>query len=159
MASYLTETKLNLEEKIARDDEDNMSESVENEPLERNFIIDNFKSTRSTLNVVLAQREVDLQKVMALSIKNEKLKADIDKLDTQKYQVCLDNANLRIEISEGKDLHVRTIASHTHDIRKLAERMKDKREKFIYRVFIFNFIVLAFTIANLFGAYEHSTDV
>jgi len=101
MTDYLRQTKSNIEEKMRDEECDNTSDCESDTP-PVNFIIDNFKGTQNTFNVILAQRENDLQRITQLSIRNEKQRSEIDKLDTQKYQFCLDNANLRLEIEEIK---------------------------------------------------------
>lgn len=104
MTDYLHQTKSNIEEKMAQDCDCDISE---NDPPPVNFIIDNFKAAHNTFNVILAQREIDLQRITQLSIKNEQQRSEIDKLDTQKYQVYLDNANLRLEIEDNKKLNIK----------------------------------------------------
>jgi hypothetical protein len=101
MTDYLRQTKSNIEEKMREEECDNTSD-CEFDPPPVNFIIDNFKGAQNTFNVILAQRENDLQRITQLSIKNEQQRSEIDKLDTQKYQFCLDNANLRLEIEDMK---------------------------------------------------------
>lgn len=103
---YLLQTKSNIEEKM-KEDFDTSDCETDNDLPPTNFIINNFKAAQNTFNVILAQRENDLQRITQLSIKNEQKRSEIKRLDAQKYQFCLDNANLNIEIETLKKINLK----------------------------------------------------
>lgn len=108
MADYLRQTKANIEEHMA--EEVDMESENEEYTFQPNFIIDNFKAANSnTFNVILAQRENDIKRITALCVKVVQLRAEIDKIDSQKYQLALDNTNLKIEIEDGKKALVKAV--------------------------------------------------
>jgi len=112
MADYLRQTKANIEEHMT--EEVDMESENEEDTFQPNFIIDNFKAANSnTFNVILAQRENDIKRITALCVKVVQLKAEIDKIDSQKYQLALDNTNLKIEIEDGKKALVKAVEDKT----------------------------------------------
>jgi len=144
MTEYTRQTKANIEEKIAGDEFDDGMSDIDQAPA--NFIIDNFKAAHNTFNVILAQREIDMQRITALSVKIEQGKAMIDKLDVQKYHISLDNANLKIELDDFKQMVMKNDAIKLQEAKTLVEKVveKTKRSKrtFFNIIVVFNMVVI-----------------
>ena len=144
---YLRQTKSNIEEKM-RDycDCADLSDCERDTP-PINFIIDNFKAAQNTFNVILAQRENDLQRITQLSVKNEQQRAEIDKLDTQKYNCCLENSNLRIEIED-----IKKNCLNKDEERKNAKTIVDKKLSNLNVIAIMSVIFNCIMISVLVGS-------
>ena len=142
MSDYLQQTKVNIEEKIRNSFQDEDDEEIGDQP-PVNFIIDNFKEdTRNTFNVILAQRENDVQKITMLSIRIEQLKSTIDKLDTQKYQLCLENNNLKIEIEDAKKKNLKKSEEYKENGKQFEIKIRKMNELFL-RIFLVNIVFMS----------------
>ena len=148
MTEYIRQTKANIEDKMTDRNIDNESDDgmdVDQPPT--NFIIDNFKAAHNTFNVILAQREIDMQRITSLSVKVEQGKAMVDKLDSQKYHMALENANLKIELDESKQLSLKATEKKTQDGKLVLEKVNQSVKTFMDRAIGCNIMfIIAFMI-------------
>ena len=141
MTDYVRQTKANLENKIETDEmNDELDDEFDITLPPTNFIIDNFKTANNTFNVILAQREIDLQRITNLSVKVEQGKAMIDRVNSQKYNMALENSNLKIEIEESKQLALKT----KQDTANMIENVNKCHNQNCQTIFILNFIFTLF---------------
>ena len=144
-ATVLDTIKRDLESKVEVEDEDDVCE-------ETNLIVQNFSITTdkrveitSMFATIMAQRELDQQKIIALNKENADLEKDLSRIETQLHYLRLDLNNTSIQ-------HLEAVKERDHVTKELITVRKELAEKETMRkflnsaMFFFLFLFMSFTV-------------
>ena len=94
------------------------------------FPISNSHHNGSELyQIVVAQRELELQKNIKLLCKNKELECDIDKLENEIHYLKLDLSNKSIELERVKEKMKNEISEHKCKVLNLNNKLNNERNK------------------------------
>lgn len=144
-ATVLDTIKRDLESKVEVEDEDDVCE-------ETNLIVQNFSITTdkrveitSMFATIMAQRELDQQKIISLNKDNADLEKDLSRIETQLHYLRLDLNNTSIQ-------HLEAVKERDHVTKELITVRKELAEKETMRkflnsaMFFFLFLFMSFTV-------------
>ena len=144
-ATVLDTIKRDLESKVDVEEEDDVCE-------ETNLIVQNFSITTdkrveitSMFATIMAQRELDQQKIISLNKDNADLEKDLSRIETQLHYLRLDLNNTSIQ-------HLEAVKERDHVTKELITVRKELAEKETMRkflnsaMFFFLFLFMSFTV-------------
>ena len=144
-ATVLDTIKRDLESKVDVEEEDDVCE-------ETNLIVQNFSITTdkrveitSMFATIMAQRELDQQKIISLNKDNADLEKDLSRIETQLHYLRLDLNNTSIQ-------HLEAVKERDHVTKELITVRKELAEKETMRKFLnsamlfFLFLFMSFTV-------------
>jgi|688.fasta_scaffold203816_3 hypothetical protein len=144
-ATVLDTIKRDLESKVEVEEEDDVCE-------ETNLIVQNFSVTTdkrveitSMFATIMAQRELDQQKIIALNKENADLEKDLSRIETQLHYLRLDLNNTSIQ-------HLESVKERDRVTKELITVRKELSEKETMRkflnsaMFFFLFLFMSFTV-------------
>lgn len=144
-ATVLDTIKRDLESKVEVEEEDDVCE-------ETNLIVQNFSVTTdkrveitSMFATIMAQRELDQQKIISLNKDNADLEKDLSRIETQLHYLRLDLNNTSIQ-------HLEAVKERDHVTKELITVRKELAEKETMRkflnstMFFFLFLFMSFTV-------------
>jgi hypothetical protein len=144
-ATVLDTIKRDLESKVEVEEEDDVCE-------ETNLIVQNFSVTTdkrveitSMFATIMAQRELDQQKIIALNKENADLEKDLSRIETQLHYLRLDLNNTSIQ-------HLEAVKERDHvtkelnTVRKVLTEKETMRKFLNSTMFFFLFLFMSFTV-------------
>ena len=145
-ATVLDTIKRDLESKVEVENDD-IDEETSTNLIVQNFSITTDKRVEITsmFATIMAQRELDQQKIISLNKDNADLEKDLSRIETQLHYLRLDLNNTSIQ-------HLEAVKERDHVTKELITVRKELAEKETMRkflnsaMFFFLFLFMSFTV-------------
>jgi hypothetical protein len=145
-ATVLDTIKRDLESKVEVENDD-IDEETSTNLIVQNFSVTTDKRVEITsmFATIMAQRELDQQKIIALNKENADLEKDLSRIETQLHYLRLDLNNTSIQ-------HLEAVKERDHVTKDLITVRKELSEKETMRkflnsaMFFFLFLFMSFTV-------------
>lgn len=145
-ATVLDTIKRDLESKVDVENDD-IDEETSTNLIVQNFSVTTDKRVEITsmFATIMAQRELDQQKIIALNKENADLEKDLSRIETQLHYLRLDLNNTSIQ-------HLEAVKERDHVTKELITVRKELSEKETMRkflnstMFFFLFLFMSFTV-------------
>jgi hypothetical protein len=145
-ATVLDTIKRDLESKVEVENDD-IDEETSTNLIVQNFSVTTDKRVEITsmFATIMAQRELDQQKIIALNKENADLEKDLSRIETQLHYLRLDLNNTSIQ-------HLEAVKERDHVTNELITVRKELSEKETMRkflnstMFFFLFLFMSFTV-------------